>query len=70
MHLKVTDEEAPWYRVIDQDTGNEITCVVEANDETGFYKQLKRDADGKYVLDENDEHVTESKQGNIKLIRV
>jgi hypothetical protein len=63
--------EALKHFVIDKDTGEKIERVIWANDETGRYRQILLDDNGKIIVDYKKGNV-KSKifTGNIELRRV
>ena len=66
-----TKAEAMRHRVFDRDTGQEIHYVVWANDETGEYCQLLKDAGGKFLLDESGTDILRRvSKGNIELRKI
>jgi hypothetical protein len=69
MHLKVSDKDAPFYDVIDLDTGKRIPLVQEADDETGEYVVIATNANGKIKLDNDLCIIKVKKKGRIKLVK-
>ena len=63
------DPDAIYFIVINQDTGEVINRVTSADDEEGWYCQIKMDENGKIVVEDED-IIIEKKYGNIKLIDI
>lgn len=63
------DQDAPFYVVLDRDTGQEIKGCVMADDVTGEYVQYVTDENGIVQSDENGNAVRVGKIGNIELVR-
>ncbi len=63
-----TRRDAKRTTVINKDTGEPISCVIWANDETGRYRQYILDENGRYMVDREQRQV-KSKifTGNIEL---
>jgi len=68
MFLYADDKKAPYYKVIDLNTGLEILHCVFANDETGEYEVYSCDEDGNPRFVRQD-YLTEKRKGNIKLVK-
>ena len=71
MEKHCEDTDAKYFKIVDAETGVMIKDVVWANDETGEYEQLRKDENGKLVLNEaRDEIIIDRKTGNIKFVDV
>lgn len=68
MYMHSNYKQASNYEVIDLDTKKPIKRVRWANDETGKYEKYLCNKDGSPKI-ENNNIVTETKTGNIKLVR-
>ena len=63
-------EEARKYLVINKDTGEKISRVIWANEETGRYRQFLTDKNGKLIVGEKPIRVlSKIFKGNIALVR-
>ncbi len=61
MYLNIADAEAPYYDVIDLDTGQRIPLVQCANDMTGEYVVACVDKDGEFILESLGEEIVVKK---------
>jgi hypothetical protein len=63
-------EEAHNSSLIDLNTGKKIPRVIWANDETGRYRQILVDENGKYLLNpDKTEILSKVFKGRIKIVR-
>lgn len=71
MNKHCNDSNAKHFKVVDAETGIKVHDVIWANDETGEYDQLRKDENGKLVLNEAGDGIAiDRKTGKIKFVDV
>jgi len=70
MYINVNEILAPYYDVINKETGKRIGMCQWADDKTGQYEIFIQDENGELIFDEtNQRSLTEIKKGKIKIVR-
>lgn len=69
MHIRQGTATFDRYCIVDAASGQEIADVIEADDQAGWYRMLRKHGNGRPVLTESGEQKRVKRHGSIRIER-